>query len=184
MHVFVTQRSQAVRTDRISEIPWVQLALDFLVLFSSFQFSRSVVSNSLWPHGLQHARPHCPSLSPGVCSNSCLLSQWCQPIVSSSVTPFSSHIQSFPASGSFQVSQFFPSGSQSNWSLSFSMNPSKDIQDWFPLVWTGCISLSPRDSQESSPTLQFKSINSSALSLFHSPTLTSIHDHWKNHSLD
>ena len=77
------------------------------------QFSCSVVSDSLWPHGLQHARPPCPSLTPGVHSNSRPLSQWCHPTISSSVIPFSSRLQSFPASGSFQMSQFFTSGDQS-----------------------------------------------------------------------
>ena len=80
---------------------------------SSVQFSCSVVSDSLWPHGLQHTRLPCPSPTPGVCSNSCLLSQWCHPTVSSSVIPFSPCLQSFPASGSFPMSQFFTSGSQS-----------------------------------------------------------------------
>ena len=78
-------------------------------LFSSVQFSRSVMSDSLWPHGLQHARPPCPSPTPGVYSNSCPLSRWCHPTMSSSVVPFSSCPQSFPASGSFQRSQFFAS---------------------------------------------------------------------------
>ena len=78
---------------------------------TSVQFSHSVVSDSLWPHGLQHARPPCPSPTPGVYSNSYPLSQWCHPIISSSVIPFSC-LQSFPASGSFQVSQFFTSGGQ------------------------------------------------------------------------
>ena len=77
------------------------------------QFSHSVVSDSLSPHGLQHARPPCPSPTPGIDSNSCPLSQWCHPTISSSVVPFSSHLQSFPASGSFQMSQFFTSGGQS-----------------------------------------------------------------------
>jgi len=80
---------------------------------SSVQFSRSVVSNSLWPHGLQHTRPPCPSPTPGVYSNSCPLSRWCHPTISSSVVPFSSCLQSFPASGSFQMSQLFASGGQS-----------------------------------------------------------------------
>ena len=77
------------------------------------QFSRSVVSSSLWPHGMQHTRPPCSSPTPGVYSNSCPSSRWCHPVISSSVVPFSSHLQSFPASGSFQMSQFFTSGSQS-----------------------------------------------------------------------
>ena len=92
--------------------------------------------------------------------------------------------QSFPASRSFPMSQFFTSGSQSiEVSASTSVLP-VDIQDWFPLGWTGWISLQSRDSQESSPTPQFKSINSLALSFLCSPTLTSIHDYWKNHILD
>ena len=97
---------------------------------------------------------------------------------------FSSCPQSFLASGSFQISQFFASGGQSiGVSASASALP-MNIQDWFPLGWTGWISFSPRDSQESSPTPQFKSINHWALSFLYSPTVTSIHDHWKNHSLD
>ena len=149
----------------------------------SVQFSFPVMSDSLWPHGLQHTRlPH-PSPTPRACSNSCPLSRWCPPTISSSVA-FSYHLQSFPASGPFPMSQFFMSGSQSiGVSASASVLPI-NIQDWFPLEWTGCISLLSGDSQESSPTPQFKSINSSALSLLHKPTLTSIHDHRKNHSLD
>ena len=102
-------------------------------------FSRSVVSNSLQPHGLQHARLPCPPLSPGACSNSCPLSQWCHPTISSSVIPFSSHLQSFPASGSFPVSGPFASGGQSiGASASASLFP-KNIQGWFPLGLTGLI---------------------------------------------
>ena len=108
---------------------------------SSVQFSCSVMSDSLWPHGLQHAGFPCPSLSPGACSNSCPLSQWCHPTVSSSVVPFSSFLQSFPASGSFQVSQFFASGGRSTRvSASASVLP-MNIQDWFLLGLTGLISL-------------------------------------------
>ena len=151
---------------------------------SSVQFSHSVMPDYLRPHGLQHARPPCPSLIPGACSNSCPSSRWCHPTISSSVIPFSSCFQSFPASGSFQTSQLFISGGQSTGvSASTSVLP-MNIQDWFPLGWNGWISLSRRDSQESSPTPQFKSINSLALSFFYSPTLTSIHDYWKNHSFD
>ena len=102
-------------------------------------FSCSVVSDSLRPHGLQHARLPCPSPSSRVCSNSCPLSQWCHPTISSSVFPFSSCPQSFPASGSFLVSQFFASGGQSI-GVSASVLP-MNIQDWFPLRWTGLISL-------------------------------------------
>ena len=109
--------------------------------FSSVQFSISVMSNSLWRHGLQHARPPCPSSSSGVYSNSCPLSRWCHPTISSSVVPFFSHLQSFPASRSFPVSQFFTSGGHSTAvSASASVLP-MNIQDWFPLGWTGWISL-------------------------------------------
>ena len=105
-----------------------------------FQFSRSVVSNSLRPHGLQYARPPCPSPIPGAWTNSCPLSQCCHPTISSSVIPFSSHLQSFPESGSFPVSQF-ASGSQSfGVSASASVLP-MNTQDWSPLGWTGWISL-------------------------------------------
>ena len=107
----------------------------------SFQFSRSVLSDSLWPHGLQHARPPCPSPTPRVYSSSCLLSWWCHPTISSSIIPFSSCLQSCPASESFQMCQFFTLGSQSTGvSASASVLP-LNIQDWFPLGWTGWISL-------------------------------------------
>ena len=105
------------------------------------QFSRSVVSSSLWRHELQHTRPPCPSPTSGVYSNSCPLSQWCHPIISSSVVPFSSCLQSFPASGSFQMSQFFASGSQSTGVAASASVLPMSIQDWFPLGWTGWISL-------------------------------------------
>ena len=103
--------------------------------------------------------------------------QWCHLTISSSVIPFSSHLKSFPASGSFQMSQFFTSGGQSiRISASASVLP-MNIQDWSPSEWTGWISCSPRDSQESFPTPQFKSISVFALSFLYSPTLTSIHDY-------
>ena len=115
-------------------------SLTLSVQFSSVQFSRSVVSNSLWPHGLQHARPPCPSPTPRVYSSSCPLNWWCHPTISSSVIPFSC-LQSFPASGSFSVSQFFTSGTQSTGvSASTSVLP-MNIQGWFPLRWTGWISM-------------------------------------------
>ena len=105
------------------------------------QFSCSVVSDSLRPHGLQHARPPCPSPTPGVHSDSCPSSQWCRSIISSSVIPFSSCLQSFPASGSFQMSQLFTSSGQSiGVSASASVLP-MNIPDWFPSEWTGWISL-------------------------------------------
>ena len=149
----------------------------------SVQSSRSVVSNSLRPHELQHARPPCPSPTPGVYSNSRPSSGWCYPAISSSVIPFSSCPQSFPASESFPVSQLFAWGGQSIGVSALASVLPKNTQDW-SLEWTGWISCSPRDSQESSPTPQFKSINSSALSFLHSPTFTCIHDYWKNHGLD
>ena len=155
--------------------------------FSSVQFSLSVVSNSLQPHGLQHTRPPCPSPTPRVYPNSCPLSRWCHPTISSSVIPFSSRLQSFPASGSFQMSQFFPSGGQSIGASASALVLPMNIQDWSPLGWTGWISLQSKGLSRvfSKKTFEprFKSINSSALSFLHSPTLTSTHDHWKNHSL-
>ena len=141
------------------------------------------MSNSLRPRELQHARPLCPSPTPRVHPNSCPLSQWCHPTISPSVVPFSSCPQSFPASGSFQMSQLFTcSGQSTRVSASASVLP-MNIQDWSPLEWTGWISLQSKDSQEASPTPQLKSINSSALSFLYSPILTSIHDHWKTIAL-
>ena len=104
---------------------------------TKFKVSCSVVSDSLRPHGLQHARLPCPSPTPGAYSKSCPLSRWCHLTISTSVTPFSSCLQSFPASGSFPTSQFFTSGGQSiGVSASTSVLP-MNIQDWFPLGWTG-----------------------------------------------
>ena len=109
--------------------------------FSLVQFSHSVMSNSLRPHGLQHARPPCPSPAPRVYPNSCPLSRWCHPTISSSVIPFSSHPQSFPASGSFQMSQLSASGGQIiGVSASTSVLP-MNTQNWSPLGWTGWITL-------------------------------------------
>ena len=151
---------------------------------SSVQFSRSVVSDSLRPHELQQARPPCPSPTPGVHPNSCALSRWYHPAISSSVVPFSSCPQSLPAAESFPMSQLFSWGGQSiGVSASASVLP-MNTQDWSPLGWTGWISLQFTDSQESSQTPQFKSINSSVLSFLYSPTLTSIYDYWKNHGFD
>ena len=151
---------------------------------SSVHFSRAVMPDSLWPHGLQHASLPCPSPTPEVYSNSCPLSPWCHPTISSSVIPFSSHLQSFPASGAFPVSQFFPSNGQIiGASASASVLPI-NTQEWFPLeltVWSLC---SPRDSQDSSPIPQFKRISSSMSNFPFGPTLTSIHDYCKNHSFD
>ena len=115
-----------------------------LYVYQSVQSSHSVVSNFLQTHTLQHARPTRPSPTPGVYSNSYALSWWCHPTISSSVVPFSSRLQSFPASGSFPMSQFFALGGQSiRISASTSVLP-KNIQDWFPLGWTSWISLQSR----------------------------------------
>ena len=114
---------------------------ELLLRNSSVQFSCSVVSDSLPPHGLQHAGPPCPSPTPEVHPNSCPLGQWCHPTISSSVTSFSSHLQSFPASGSFPMSQLLASSGQSiGASASASVLP-MNVLDSFPLGWTGWISL-------------------------------------------
>ena len=110
-------------------------------IFSSVQFSCSVISDTLWLHGLQQARPPCPSLTPRVYSNPCPLSRWCHPTISSSVIPFSSRLQSFPASGCFQMSQLFASGGQSIGASSSTSVLPKNTQDWSPLGWTGWIAL-------------------------------------------
>ena len=110
---------------------------------SSVQFSCSAMSDSLWPHELQHTRPPCPSPTPRVYPNSCPLSRWCHPTISSSVVPFSSCLQSFPASGSFQMSQLFTSGGQRIGVSASSVLP-MNTQDWFPLWWTGWTSLQSR----------------------------------------
>ena len=136
------------------------------------------MSNSLRPHGLQHARFPCPSLSLGVCSNSCPLSWWCHPTVSSSDAPFSS----CPALGCFPVSQLFASGGQSI-GASASVLP-VNIQGWVPLRLTGLISLLSKGLSRVFSSTQFESINSSVLSLLYGPTLTCQHDYWKNHSFD
>ena len=149
---------------------------------SSVQFSCSVVSDSLRPHGWQHARLPCPSPPPRIHPNSCPLSLWCHPTISSSVIPFSSCLQSFPASWSFPMSQLFASGGQSTGvSASTSALP-MNTQDWSPLGWTGWISL-----QFKTLSRVFSNTTVQKLQFFgflYSLTLTSIHDHWKNHSLD
>ena len=153
--------------------------MGFLCLKHSLQFSCSVVSNSLRPHGLQHSILPCPSSTPVACSNSCPSSQWCHLTISSSVIPFSC-LQSFPTSGFFQMSQFFTSGGQSiGASASTSVFP-----DWFPLRLTILISLQSKGLSEPFPTPFFKGINSSVLSFLYGPPLTSIHDCWKNHNFD
>ena len=143
----------------------VELFYSFWNFIVYNQFSCSVMSDSVRPHGLQHARLPCPSPAPGACSDLCPSSWWCHPTISSSVIPFSSCLQSFPASPCIS-----PSNEYSG--LIF-------LEDW--LIWSPCC---PRNSQESSSTKRFKSINSSAPSLLYGPTFTSIHDYWKSHSFD
>ena len=148
------------------------------------QFSQSVVSDSLRPHEPQHARPPCPSATPGVHPNPCPLSWSCHLTISSSVVPFFSCSQSFPASGSFPMSQLFASGGQIiGVSASTSVLP-VNTQDSSPLGWTGCISLQSKGLSRVFSNTTFKSINSLALSFLYSPNLTFIRDYWKNHSFD
>ena len=148
-------------------------------MISSVQFSRSVVSDSLQPQGLQHTRLPCPSPTPRACSSSCPLSQWCHPTISSSLTCFSSCLPSFPASESFPMSQFFTSGGQSirvsAWASVLPMN----IQDWFPLGWTGLITLQSKGLSRVFSNTTVQKHQFCGLSFFYSPTLTSIHDYWK-----
>ena len=140
---------------------------EFYKTLLSVQFSHSVVFNSLRPYGLQQARLPCPAPTPGVYSNSHPLSQWCHPTISSSVIPFSSHLPSFPASGSLQMSRFFASGGQSiRVSALVSVLP-MNIQDWFPLGWTGWISLQFKGLSRvfSNTTIQMHQFFSAQLSL-------------------
>ena len=158
-------------------------ASDGNIFYHSVQFGCSVVSNSFQRHEPHHARLPCPLLTPGVYPNSCALCWWCHPTISSSVISFSCP-QSFPASGSFPMSQFFASGGQSiGVSASTAVLP-MNIQDWFHWGLTCLISLQSKDSQELSLTPQLKSLNSSLLSFLYSSTLTSILDYWKSHSFD
>ena len=153
--------------------------INFIYTYMSLQFSHSVMSNPLQPHGLQHARPPCPSPTPRAYSDSWPLSWWCHPTISSSVVPFSSRLQSFPASGFFQVSQLFTSGGQSiGFSASTSVLP-VNTQDWFPLGWTGWISLQSEGLSRAFSNTTVQNINTSALSFLDSSTLTSIHDYYR-----
>ena len=156
-------------------VPWI---------LQSVQFSRSVVSDSLcwWTAACQASLS---SPSPRACSNSCPLSWWCHPNILSSVIPsFSSCLLSFPASGSFPLSRLFTSGGQSLGASASASALPMNIQDWFPLGWTGWISLQSEGLSRVFSTPQFKSIDSSVLSFLYGPILTSIHDYWKNYSFD
>ena len=137
-----TENFQMYKVDlEKAEEPEIKLPTSTGLQRKQVQLSRSVVSNSLQPHEPQHARPPCPSPTPGVYPNSCPLSRWCHPTISSSVVPFSSCPQSLPTSGSFQMSQLFASGGQNiGVSVSASVLP-MNTQNWSPLGWTGWISL-------------------------------------------
>ena len=131
---------------------WMKTLWSVYTMEYSVQFSHSVVSDSLRPHERQHARPPCPSPTPIVYSNSCPLSRWCHPTLSSSVIPFSSCLQSFPASGPFQMSQFFASDGLSIWVWASASVLPMNIQDWFPLGWIGWIMQSKELSRVFSST--------------------------------
>ena len=143
--------------------------------FFFFFFFHSVLSNSLRPPWTAALRLPSPSLSPGVCSNSCQLSQWCYPTISSSVAPPS--LQCFPGTGSFPMSQFFTSGGQSIGVSALASVILLNIQDWFPLGLTGLITLQSKGLSSIFSNTQFKSINSLGLSLLYGPTITSVHDY-------
>ena len=144
----------------------------------------SVHSDSLWPHGLQHSRLPCPSPTPRAYSNSCSLSQWCHPTISSSVISCSSCLHFFSSIRVFSNESVL----HIRWpSIRVSASPfvlPMNIQDWSPLGLIGWISLQSKGLSRVFSNITLQKINSSALSFLHSPTLTSIHDHWKNHSLD
>ena len=154
------------------------------VQFSSVQFSRSVMSDSLPPHESQHARPPCPSQTPGVYPNSCSSCWWCHPAISSSVVPFSSCPQFLPASGSFPMSQLFASGGRSIGVSASAWILQMNTQDWSPLRWTGWISLQSKGLSKVffNTTVQKHQFFGAQLS---SQSNSHIHTyHWKNHSLD
>ena len=174
-----TIRQKISRELMIENFPNLRKNINLHIQFSSVTQS----CPTLWPNEPQHARPPCPSPTPGVYPNSCPSSRWCHPAISSSVVPFSSCPQSLPASGYFPVSQLFSWGGQSiGVSASASVLPMYN-QDWSPLEWTGWISLQSKGLSRvfSNTTVQKHQFFCAQL---YSPTLTSIHDHWKNHSLD
>ena len=152
-----------------------------LILLS---FSHSVMSNSLQPHRLQHSKLPCPAPSPGACWNSCALSPWCHPTISSSVVPFPSHLQSFPASGSFPVSWLFVPGSQSAEASALESVPPKNIEDSFPSRLTDWISLLSKGLWRVFSNTTVQKHQFLGAQLLYDPTLTSIHDYWKNWSFD
>ena len=151
-----------------------------------FQFSSVAQSCLTLCNPMNHSTPGLPvhHQLPVHHSNSCPSSRWCHPAISSSIIPFSSCPQSLPASESFPMSQLFAWGGQSIGVSASALVLPMNTQDWSPLEWTGWISLQSKGLSRVFSNTQFKTINSLVLSLLHSPTLTSIHDHWKNHSLD
>ena len=144
------------------------------------------MSDFLWPNGRLHVRLPCSSPTSRACPNSCPLSRWCHPTISSSLAPFSSCLQSFSASGSFPMSQFFTPVGQSIGASTLASVLPMNIQDWFPLGLTGLIYLQQAQGPLKSflQKTQFKSIHFLALSFLYGPPLTTIHDYWKNHSFD
>ena len=155
-------------------------------LLSSVQFSCSVMSDSLQPHGQQNTRPPCPSPTPGACSNSCALSRWCHLTSNRLIIccPLLLLPSIFPSIRGFSVESVLCIRWPKYWSFLFSISPSNEYSGLisFRIDWLDLLAV--QDSQESSPEPQFKSINSSALSFLYSPTLTSINDYWESHSFD
>ena len=147
-------------------------------------FSCQVMSDSSQPNGLQHSRLPCPSPSPGACPSLCPLHQWCHPTISSSVIPFSSCLQSFPGSWSFPVSWLVSWGGRSIGASVSASVPPMNIQGWSPLRLTGLISLQSKGLSRVFSNTTVQKHHSLALSFLYGPTLTSIHDYWKNHSFD
>ena len=155
------------------------------VSFSSLQFSWVAQSCPTFCDSMKHSMPGFPvHHQPGVHPNPCPSSRWCHPTISSSIDPFSSCLQFYPASGSFSMCQFFTTGGQIIRVSGSASVLSTNIQDWFPSEWTGWISLQSKELSRVFSNPQFKSISSLALSFLYSPTLTFIHNYWKNHSLD
>ena len=159
------------------------ILIEIKMHFNSVQFSHSVTSNSLQPHGLQHVRLPSPLPVPGDCSNLCPSSRWCNPTILSSVIPFSCCLLSFPASGPFPISQLFPSGGQSIEASALASVP-MNIQGWFPLGWTGWTSLQSKGLSRvfSNTTVQKHQFFSAQHSLWSNSHIQ--HDYWKNHSFD
>ena len=158
--------------------------MSHVVQFSSVHFSHSVVSDSLRSHESQHARLPCPSPTPGVHSNSYPSSRWCHPAISSSVGPFCSCPQFLPASKSFPMSRFFTWGGQSTGVSALASFLPMNIQDWSPSEWTGWISLKSKGLSRVFSNTTAQKHQFFGTQLFSSPTLTSTHDQWKNHSFD